>query len=414
MLPLCFVDWCTNMSEFLNHLPERSSQLLEYSQRLIAGENGKMLFEIYRPVFETVKAEEVMEALDGLLQLDLPFDSVKGAVGKIMNACHATLQTDSLHNNDLPAFLKALSDENRWVEGQMKTIKTLVRGLALEAAEMFDEKISELRELIRLLRDYELHYLKKEHILFPYLEKRVPAYRCIQLMWAFHDDFRKSLKQLELQLMEKPVKIASVHQELGRLFFVVLPILFREEKVLFPVAMRYVEQAEWEQMLHESLEIGWCGNVKIVLPDLGRPIQAEGSLPSLVDLSTGSLSGEQLVWMLESLPIDITYIDENDEVRYFSGAKHRIFPRSKAIIGRKVQNCHPKSSLQMVNEIVEAFRKGDRDSAEFWIQMRGMFVHIRYFALRNEFGDYKGSIEVSQEVSGIRKLEGERRLLQWE
>ena len=117
--------------------------------------------------------------------------------------------------------------------------------------------------------------------------------------------------------------------------------------------------------------------------------------------------------MMENLPVDITYIDENDEVRYFSGVKHRIFPRSRSIIGRKVQNCHPPSSVHIVNEIVDAFRSGEREVAEFWIQMRGRFIHIRYFAMRDEHGIYRGTIEVSQDVTGIRELTGEQRLLEW-
>jgi uncharacterized protein len=138
-----------------------------------------------------------------------------------------------------------------------------------------------------------------------------------------------------------------------------------------------------------------------------------GQSNGLVDLITGLLTPEQIVMMLEGLPLDITYIDENDEVRYFSGAKHRIFPRSKAIIGRKVQNCHPPSSVHIVNEIVAAFRSGERDVAEFWIQLKERFIHIRYFALRDEIGNYRGTIEVSQDVTGIRELEGEQRLLHW-
>ena len=137
-------------------------------------------------------------------------------------------------------------------------------------------------------------------------------------------------------------------------------------------------------------------------------------ITGLVDLGTGYLSPSQLILMMENLPVDITFVDENDEVCYFSGAKHRIFPRAKAIIGRKVQNCHPKESVHIVNEIVEAFRNGTKDHADFWIQMKGRFIHIRYFALRDEKNVYKGTIEVSQDVSEIRSLQGERRLLEWE
>ena len=111
--------------------------------------------------------------------------------------------------------------------------------------------------------------------------------------------------------------------------------------------------------------------------------------------------------------MDVTFVDENDQVRYFTQGKERVFTRTAAIIGRDVRNCHPPQSLHVVQKILEEFKAGTRDEAEFWIQMHGAFVHIRYFALRDEDGVYKGVIEVSQNVTGIRALEGEKRLLDW-
>ena len=133
-----------------------------------------------------------------------------------------------------------------------------------------------------------------------------------------------------------------------------------------------------------------------------------------IDLHTGYLLPEQIRWMLNHLPVDITYVDENNKVKYFSSPKKRIFPRTNAIIGRDVKNCHPPESVHVVENIVEAFRNGEKDKAEFWIKMNNEFILIQYFAIRDESGVYKGVIEVSQEVSEIRALEGEQRLLDWE
>lgn len=132
-----------------------------------------------------------------------------------------------------------------------------------------------------------------------------------------------------------------------------------------------------------------------------------------VHLSQGKLSGEQIDLLLKNLPVDITFVDENDTVRYYSDTENRIFSRSPGIIGRTVQKCHPAKSIDVVNEIVKSFKEKTKDKAEFWIQMDGKFIHIRYFPLYDAQGAYKGVIEVSQEVSGIRKLEGEKRLLDW-
>jgi hypothetical protein len=131
----------------------------------------------------------------------------------------------------------------------------------------------------------------------------------------------------------------------------------------------------------------------------------------LIPLNIGALSAEQIDLMLTALPVDITFVDENDEVRFFSQTRERIFPRSPAIIGRKVQNCHPPQSVDRVQRILNDFRAGERDVAEFWISMQGMFIHIRYFALRDAAGAYRGTIEVTQNIAPLRALEGERRLL---
>ena len=132
---------------------------------------------------------------------------------------------------------------------------------------------------------------------------------------------------------------------------------------------------------------------------------------SLVDLKTGNLSVEQIINLFNHLPVDITYVDENDEVKYFSNPKKRHFTRSKAIIGRKVQNCHPPESIEIVNEIVKSFKAGEKDSESFWIQMNGRFILIQYFAVRDEHENYKGVAEVSHDVTDLINLVGEKRLL---
>ncbi len=133
-----------------------------------------------------------------------------------------------------------------------------------------------------------------------------------------------------------------------------------------------------------------------------------------VPLDTGSLSAEQINLLLTNLPVDISFVDENDAVVYYSAVPRRIFPRSPGVIGRKVQNCHPPKSVDVVERILKAFRSGERDVAEFWIESGGRFILIRYFALRDESGAYRGTLEVSQDATAIRALRGERRLLDWD
>jgi hypothetical protein len=399
------------MSELIENPNHRLHGLMQFARGMVKGENGKLLVEKFRHLTDTITPYETMEVIDVLLQEGFSTLQVKAAVGKIINVFYKSL--DSSHQPE-PAeghFLHYLMLENRAVEKVMEEIRA-------ELKLLFNNEFSNkalifrsLQTLIDSLQDYELHYIKKENILFPYLEKTFPAYRCLQIMWSFHDDFRKSLKTIRTLLNDITTPPEIVSREMGTLFFVVFPIIFREERIIFPVALRAIPSSGWDEMLKQSAETGWC---YIDPPTFDVSSASENhTQEGIVNLGTGMLSATQIELMLNHLPVDITFIDEHDEVRYFSGAKHRIFHRSKAIIGRKVQNCHPPESVHVVNEIVDAFRNGSRDHADFWIEMKGQFIHIRYFAMRDEAGNYKGTIEVSQEVSEIRALKGQRRLLEW-
>lgn len=398
------------MSELIENKNLKLERIYEFTHRLIDGENGKMLFDSYQDVINTVNAAEAMQVFDMLLTRGYQVEKVKASVGKIINVFYKSLNSLPWEKPQEGHFLTFLMQENRQVEKHIAEVRPYIKLLLRPNGTDIHQPLSRLREFITIIREYELHYIKKENILFPYLEKTFTQHRCLQLMWSFHDDYRRSLKALETLLKSDTPDLEAVNIQLGKLFFVLLPIIFREEQIVFPVALRAIPEKGWHDMLIQSREIGWCYGVSPAYNKTSvETIKHEGK----VNLGTGFLNPEQLILLLNHLPVDITYVDENDEVCYFSGAKHRIFPRSKAIIGRKVQNCHPPESVHVVNEIVEAFRNGTKEHADFWIQMKGRFIHIRYFALRDEQGQYKGTIEVSQDATEIRNLEGEQRLLDW-
>ncbi len=399
------------MSEFLNNGSARQEELADFARRLIRGDKGKMLIEKHKDIIDTVTPIETMMLLDQLLKEGISNEMVKSQVGKIINAFFLSLSSHQWEKPEETHFLSLLMSENRAVEKIMAKIKAVVKLLYKKDGSDDRNAFGDLRKLIGELKIYELHYIKKENILFPVIEKIFPQYRCLQLMWSFHDDFRRSLKSIDTILSTDVPDKEILNKELGKLFFVVLPIIFREEQIVYPVAFQTIPDSIWMDMLQQSFEIGWC---YLVPPSKIKDNIKEGVAPNgKVNLGTGSLTPEQISLLFDNLPVDITFVDENNEVCYFSGVKDRIFPRSKAIIGRKVQNCHPHESVHIVNEIIDAFRTGQRDHADFWIQMKGRFIQIRYFAIRDEQGKYKGTIEVSQDVTGIRQLQGERRLLDW-
>lgn len=398
------------MSEIMENRNDKLNSLYDFAHRLIDGENGKMLIETYQQSISTVNAVDAMQVFDRLLKERYPVEKVKANVGKIINVFFKALSADHWTKPDEGHFMYYLMLENREVEKLIADIRPYIKMFLKPDASEVNESLQKLRDFISKVKEYELHYIKKENILFPYLEKTFAQHRCLQLMWSFHDDFRRSVKALELLLQPARPDVNAVNIELGKLFFVIMPIIFREEQIVFPVAIRAIPHKIWNEMLEQSKEVGWCYGVK---PQYSGRTSGKEVFNGLVNLGSGFLKPEQIILLLNNLPVDITFVDENDEVCYFSEAKDRIFPRSKAIIGRKVQNCHPPESVHVVTQIVEAFRNGTKDHADFWIQMKNHFIYIRYFAMRNENGQYKGTVEVSQDVTDIRALQGQQRLLDW-
>jgi PAS domain S-box-containing protein len=269
------------------------------------------------------------------------------------------------------------------------------------------------------------HYLRKENLLFPYLEKH-GFYGPSSVMWAIHDDIRAKLKELQ-QILTKyrdydfAALVSAMKQVAQPLSTAITEMIYKENNILYPAALERLSDAEWLAIKEQSAELGYCliqpgdewpqAITKEQPAAAAQPAEAP-VIPSALSLDTGSLTPQEINLLLKHLPVDITFVDKDDTVRYFSQTPERIFPRAKAIIGRKVQNCHPPASIHVVNRILDDFRQGKRDVAEFWIQMKGKFVHIRYFAVRDENGAYVGTIEVTQDITRIRELTGERRLLE--
>jgi DUF438 domain-containing protein len=278
----------------------------------------------------------------------------------------------------------------------------------LEENKIAKELIEKIRkspslELLDKLSKIEKHYTRLENQLFPKLEK-VGFTGPSQVMWAKHDEIRVMLKNRTLETFEELLKAVE-------------EMIIKEEKILFPTSLDKLSANDWVDVKRGEEEIGFAwtkpGNEwKPVTPELIHlPKQTTES--QKVNLSTGSLEFEQIDLLLKNLPLDITFVNAKDEVAYYSDTTHRIFPRSPGIIGRTVQRCHPPKSIHIVEQILDAFKKGTQDKAEFWLRLEGRVYHIRYFAIRNSSGEYKGTIEVSQDITKIQKLTGESRLLDW-
>lgn len=388
----------------------RKSAIENFTLQLIGSGDGKKLMDENQEILSTVTPFETMQVLDTLLVSGIPVEKVKAGVGKILNAFSKSLSSYRWEKPGEGHFLHYLMLENREAEKIMNEIKSINKKIFKGETAEHAALTSKLRRLMLKLRDFELHYIKKENILFPYIEKAFPRYHCLQIMWSFHDDYRRTLKKINLNLDDAHPDYDLLNKEIGKLFFVILPLIFREEQIVFPVALNAIPESAWDEMMQQSYDQGWC---YIRPPEKSASASIKPEPEGLIDLGSGMLTREQLTLLLNNSPADVTFIDENDEVRYFSESKDRIFPRSRAIIGRKVQNCHPPQSLHVVNEIIAAFRSGEKEHADFWIQVKGRFLYIRYLAMRNQAGEYKGTLEISEDITRARELVNERRLLKW-
>ncbi|OGN93300.1 MAG: histidine kinase [Chloroflexi bacterium RBG_13_50_10] len=279
--------------------------------------------------------------------------------------------------------------------------------------------IEQLGAIAEHFKESESHYIREENVLFPSLEKHgikePPA-----VMWMEHDKIREIEKKF-YGLMDKRGSIAfqGFAEQLGEVALALAEMLsshfYKENNILFPAALQVIGESEWVDIRRQFDELGYC----CFTPEPAKAAIGKGEAPvskhqvkGMVSFETGALSGEELEALLNTLPVDVTFVDKDDTVRYFSQSKDRLFPRAKAIIGLKVQNCHPQKSVHIVNQILEDFRTGKQDVAQFWINMKGRLIYIRYFAVRKG-GHYLGCLEVTQDIADIKKIEGEKRLLEY-
>jgi DUF438 domain-containing protein len=230
---------------------------------------------------------------------------------------------------------------------------------------------------------------------------------------------RSLLKQLGVEL-EQGSGLEQLRDKIAaaeRAVAAIEEMVYKEENILLPMSLDTLTEEEWAEIWAASPKYGWC----LVEPRTGykppetvklQPPNLPGS--GIIALPTGNITVGQLEAILSTLPLDLTFVDTDDRVAFFTEGPDRIFARSKAIIGRKVQHCHPPRSVETVNRILQDFRSGTQNVAEFWINFCGKFIHIRYFAIRDPQGAYLGALELTQDLTPLRKLEGERRLLQYE
>ena len=401
--------------------PGKDREKLDELKKIIIDLHAGVEFSEVKKRFDRLMAEieptQIAKMEEELIRDGMPSE-------EIQRLCdlHVSVFKDSLEKQEPveapPGHpVHTMMAENTEFSGVIRELDTLVQKLADSSNQEkfrglkpgFDTVLSKMAELNK-------HYIRKENQLFPFLEKHDftgPS----KVMWGIHDEIRKMLKDLRNAVENDDT--ASVIELGPKLSRTIVEMIYKENTILFPTAIDILSEEEWIEIRKGEDEIGYA----FVTPgtewppeamDIAKDVGKEGKSAAFLNLDTGSLSPEQVNLLFTHLPIEISFIDEHDEMRYYSDTPERVFPRSPGVIGRKVQNCHPPKSVQIVNSILEAFRAGTKDSAEFWIEMEGRMILIRYFAVRGREGTYIGTIEVTQDITRIRELKGERRLLDWD
>ncbi|WP_416825141.1 DUF438 domain-containing protein [Ectobacillus polymachus] len=408
------------MSEIINNREQESinkSERQAILKRIIKDlHNGKSVEEVKSQFEEAVGNITVAE----ISQLEQALMEEEGIpVEEVQHLCsvHTAVfkgSIEEIHRSDNPEDQPGHPVHTFKMEN--KEVDMLVNFKLQLHYERFEKEDSEVNRYkliadLNLLLDIDKHYSRKENLLFPYLEK-YGIFGPTQVMWGVDDRIRESIKQAKQQLMKYSGDKKTV---LDSIYFVIREVsemIFKEENILFPMALQTLTEDEWMKIAHESDEIGYCltSPTTIWVPER-KAIQAEAISEGMIRFETGILSLKQLELMLNHLPVDITFIDNNDVVRYFSHGKERIFARTKAVIGRTVQNCHPPKSVHVVEKLLEDFKSGTKDCEDFWIKFQDKYVYIRYFAVRNESGEYMGTLEFTQNINPIQEIQGEKRIL---
>ena len=408
------------MSELINNSSERKKRLKTLILRLHQGEAEESVREDLLGTLSQIPYGEVVEVEQELISEGLPEDEVL----RLCDAHSAVLEG----NVDLSSAKKipeghpvdVLIHENMELRKVVSEIENLVSAISYDNGPVKDTEIYRLIGLFNSLWDVDKHYQRKEYLIFPYLEKQGitgPP----KVMWGKHDEIRELIKGgielLRSGEITREELVAAAEIVLLPAARGVKDMTTKEEEILLPMALDTLTEADWYAVQKQSLEIGYC----LYDPkETWKPAWVqEDTLHEMnrnadsVQLPSGGFTVEELLAILNRLPIDMTFVDRNDKVKYFSQGEERIFQRNRAILNRDVRHCHPPASAHIVDKIIEDFKSGKATRAPFWINIGGKMIHIEYFALRNEKGEYLGTLEVSHNVTPYRELEGEQRILSY-
>ena len=410
------------MSEIINNSKYRKEKLKELILKLHHGENPTHVRAEMISTLRQIPYGEVVEVEQELIAEGLPETEV-------LKLCdvHGEVLDGHIDQSGAKAIpeghpVDVFKQENIELLKVIEKAQMLLGTLYALSEDNFREYALKVQLCFNDLMDVDKHYKRKEYLVFPFLEKNGitgPP----KVMWGKHDEIRDQLKGCIEILRTDGLKKSDLEDAIEILFAPVLKAMAdmtkKEEDILFPMCMDVLSTEDWWHIHRQTLEFGFTlYDPKVDWKPEGvfsETYENTGILNEngLIQLPSGSFNPKEIMAILNTLPVDMTFVDKDDKVKYYTQGKNRIFARSRSIINRDVRLCHPPGSVHIIEKILDDFKSGKASHAPFWIQMQGMFIHIEYFALHDENGEYLGTLEVSQNLAELRKLEGERRILSY-
>jgi len=382
-------------------------------EQLHAGKSPEEVKKQFRNTLQKVSSTQIAQAEQELVKEGMPQEEIRKLCDVHLAVFRESLDKQKIElDADHPIYV--LMEEHNVVLKYIEELKGIIQRVG--GATSFDDVADDVHRLSYVaehLMEVEKHNVREENVLFPYLEKHgisePPA-----VMWAEHNELKEKKKQL-LKLSEIHGKIAfkDFAKQLADIGGYITEALsshvYKENHILYPAALQTIGDGEWREIREQCDELGYCCfTPKYVKAEESKEAQAS---EEAIGFDTGSLTMEEVEGMLNALPVDVTFVDTEDTVRYFNKAEGRVFPRTKAVIGRKVQMCHPPKSIHVVSKVIDDLKNSRRSSADFWIDINQRKIHIRYFPVRGQNGKFLGVMEVTQDITDVKKIEGERRLL---
>jgi DUF438 domain-containing protein len=409
------------MSELINNSRYRKDKLKELILKLHNGESPELVRKELINTLQSVPYGEVVEVEQELIREGLPESEVLKLCdihGEVLDG-----HVDQSGSKEIPKGhpVDVFKQENLELKKVTRKTRDLLDSVKKISEETFHNFRNALLSCFNDLMDVDKHYQRKEYLVFPYLEKK-DITGPPKVMWGKHDEIREQLKGCITLLKEAALTKNDFIESLDLIFYPVIKALDdmvqKEEEILFPMAMDVVNEEDWWSIHQQTLDFGftlydpqveWKPEGFEKSPEAAASDARDGTMR----LPSGSFTAKEIMAILNTVPVDMTFVDKEDKVKYFNQGSHRIFARSRSIINRDVRLCHPPGSVDIVEKILEDFKSGKASHAPFWIQMKGKFILIEYYALRDENGEYLGTLEVSQDLTGARSLEGEQRILSY-